>query len=108
MKKLTGSQQDTDATLKMPLEPTEMPANKSSNPIKEDGSDSAKGDFFGNLKKFITPSEEPKEKPLDALKSTPLETSLVPATNSVDNADKPNQPNLFDSVKQLFDKKDSQ
>jgi hypothetical protein len=108
LKKLTSSQDDPKASIKTPLAPTEMPANNPSNPIKEEGSDSATGGFFGNLKKLITPSEEPKEMTLDAPKSIPLETSLVPVTNSVDNTDKPNQPNLFDSVKQLFDKKDSQ
>lgn len=108
LKKLTGSQEDTKASVQMPLAPAEIPINNPSNPIKDEGSDSVKGGFFGNLKKLITPREESKEMPLDAPKSMPLETSLVPASNSVDNADKPNQPNLFDSVKQLFDKKDSQ
>jgi hypothetical protein len=108
LKKLTSNQDYTKASVKMPLAPTEIPAINPSNPIKEEGSDSAKGSFFDNLKKLITPSEEPKEMSLGAPKSIPLETSLVPATNSVDNADKPNQSNLFDSVKQLFDKKDSQ
>ena len=108
LKKFTDNQDDVKSSVKIPLAPTEIPTVNLSNPIKEEGSDSAKGDFFGNLKKLITPREGSKEMPLDVSKSTPPESSLVPATNSVDNADNPNQPNLLDSVKQLFDKKDSQ
>lgn len=107
-KKLTGIQEDAKSAEKMPLVPPEVPTDNLSNPIKEDDSDAAKGGFFGNLKKLITPREESKEIPLEASKSMPLETGLVPASKSVDNPDKPNQSNLFDSVKQLFDKKDSQ
>ena len=111
LKKFTGSQDDPKSSVKIPLAITEMPTDKPSNPIKGEDSDSAKGGFFGNLRKLITPREESMAMPLDASKSTPPETSLAPAVNSMDNADKSNlvnQPNLFDSVKQLFDKKDSQ
>jgi hypothetical protein len=111
LKKFTGSQDDPKSSVKIPLAITEMPTDKPSNPIKGEDSDSAKGGFFGNLRKLITPREESMAMPLDTSKSTPPETSLAPAVNSMDNADKSNlvnQPNLFDSVKQLFDKKDSQ
>jgi uncharacterized protein len=108
LKKLTGPQEDAKSSVKTPIPSSEMPTNNSPNPIKEEDSDSAKGGFFGNLKKLIQPMGGPKEMPLDTSKSTPPETSLAPTTNSVDNTDIPNQPNLFDSVKQLLDKKDSQ
>jgi hypothetical protein len=108
LKKFTGIQGGDKAEVESPSVVADEPKLTLSNPTSKEVPDASKGGFFDNFKKFITPSEKSKEIPLESLEPTNLEQSPVPAVNSVDNTDNQSSPSLFDSFKQLFDKKGSQ
>jgi hypothetical protein len=108
LKKFTGIQGDDKAAVESPSVVADEPKVNLSNPISKEVPDASKEGFFDNFMKFITPSEKSKEISLESSEPTNLEQSPVPAVNSVDNVDIQSSPSLFDSFKQLFDKKGSQ
>lgn len=111
-KKRTGGQADGKANVEspssLPSTSTDDATPTSSNPKGTEAPDKPNTSFFSNFKKLIAPNEKPKEIPLESTELTDPKKSPVPTVNSVDNVDNQTSPSLFDSFKQLFDKKGSQ
>ena len=67
--------------------------------------DSNQEGFLGSLKKLITSKDESNVTNPDQSNSSTPDTKEANLTKKVDNQDDSNKSNLFNSFKQLFDKK---
>lgn len=89
-----------------PPKTSTTPSSSSSTSSADEG----KVSLFDQLKSFVTPTNAAKAPNPDNLAPAPSEKIDLSPPDKVDNVREPSspaQPNLFDSVKQFLDKKDS-
>jgi len=106
LKIFSGTQDPSKVEIDIPpSSTTELPANNSSNLKKKGDVDSNQEGFLGSLKKLITSKDESNVTNPDQSNSSTPDTKEANLTKKVDNQDDSNKSNLFNSFKQLFDKK---